>query len=148
MDLRQIIIDHIWSNRGITIGNLVDGADCEAARELLFSITITEIIRGDSESNAPPVPSQGLTELADTRTKLARDLLDARMISVVSLIGPSCGSPAITEQFSESFGCAPSADQLRKSLRRSIGLGLVKSQGKARGTTYTLTAKGERAAPD
>lgn len=139
---RAAIISGLRSVPGLTVGEI---AECDID---LSSISVAELYGGVAfKSNT--VTKELVVEIrtgVETRTKADRIAFDENIRLVLSGSELHLNSEAIASAHDHECGGKPTPDQLRKSLARSIAEGLVKRTGKARGTRYTLTAKGRKMA--
>ena len=110
------------------------------------SITVAELIAGKvGSAGRTGVSFRSMKtgqDAVDTRTKAQREAFDR---IVLGLFPPEyqVSSVEISRFLAPSVS---TPDQMRKSLARSIEAGLIRKKGKARGTRYSLTAKGTKAA--
>lgn len=149
--IRKLIIDGILANPSITIGDLNEGG---RAAGIVLDITVQELLQANGDKWGVPVPLPLLADqpLADfqtmevdhveTRTKAQRIAFDRRVLETLGQLddNDSLGSQSLQELVGH-----PTPDQLRKSLHRSVKAKHVKRRGRARGSRYWLTARGQKA---
>lgn len=134
--IRAAILEAIRSEPGIALGDLLLSFEVD-----IGNITIAEIVGATGNG----ISAKSMTDEVSTRLKSERVEFDANVRRILAGSEISLCAEVISCAYKDTHGQTPSPEQLRKSLMRSVSSGLVKRKGKARGTSYELTAKGRKA---
>ncbi len=125
---REVLLGQVRDNPSLTIGELMTLKG--EFGDVLKSLTVGELLSGDSGSGSGANRGFGGGDSAFTRTKAGRIAYDDSMLDALR----TSESPMSAVELRDLNGGTP--DQARKALNRLIEEGKVSFSGKARGTRY------------
>lgn len=132
--IRAAVLEAIRTQTDLCLGDLPLSLEID-----IGNITIAELAGSGGFS------AKSMAGEVSTRLKSERSEFDSNVRKILMGSENSLGAEVIASAYQDVHSEQPSPDQLRKSLKRSMSAGLIKRRGKARGTSYELTAKGRKA---